>query len=215
MSQKEPANYQEATSPIGTEGSPGSTLDQLGPFSSLLSDEDRERKAEATTAGTYNVIVNPSSFAHLPEYNDEVGKQGVASVRRGSPATSSADSEREGSIAPLLNDPNIIVLKQFEDSPRRPGKESHCSNFPGICKITNEDETPSRPGAEPTSMRRIVHSGPDFKYLQQFRHVVWKQLVQAETEDTDAVPVVQSGADVLEHQAAYFPPVSAQFELLD
>lgn len=60
-----------AQSQSASETSPGSTADNLGPFATLTSDEERELKAEHASPGTYNVVVNPDSFQHLPEYNDD------------------------------------------------------------------------------------------------------------------------------------------------
>lgn len=93
--------------------------DELPSFAELTNDEDRERRAETRAPGTYNVIVNPESFARLPEY----GIPGTNHPRRTSAqsAQSSFDSRSTSSEAIRdrrpADDPDIVVLSKFEDAP--------------------------------------------------------------------------------------------------
>lgn len=197
-----------AASPSVTEGSPASTQDDLGPFATLTTDEDRERKAETASPGTYNVIVNPDSFQHLPEYTDEIEKKVVPSLRRGSLAASLASSVGKDSIAPVPGDPNLVVLKQFEDTNRRTWKDIRQSSSPTVSKIKLEDdEEIDALQPEISLMQRAAAGGPDLKYLEQFRHVVWKQLISTELEKREDIPLETSSVQVLEHLANHFPPV--------
>src|ERR1700754_2724477 len=94
-----------ANSPALTETSPTSVpLDDLPPFATLTTDEDREKKAERSSPGTYNVVVNQDSFQHLPEYTDdpEVKRELLSPMRRGSLATSLGSSlSREAAVEGL------------------------------------------------------------------------------------------------------------------
>ncbi|RMZ80596.1 hypothetical protein DV738_g2697, partial [Chaetothyriales sp. CBS 135597] len=86
------SDLRTGSSPATTETSSESAqIDDLPPFAQLLNDEDRERKAERSTPGTYHVVVNPDSFLHLPDH----------------------------SALDASTDPNTVVLTRFEDVPRR------------------------------------------------------------------------------------------------
>jgi hypothetical protein len=91
-------------------------------FAELTNDEDRERKAESQAPGTFNVVVNPGSFAGLPEYGVSTGAQsqrtGIQSAR------TSIDSQMSTEIPrhrprnlSTSGDPNVVVLAKFEDAP--------------------------------------------------------------------------------------------------
>jgi len=195
-----------AVSPAPTEGSNGSTTDELGAFASLTTDEDRERKAECASPGTYNVVVNPSSFKHLPEYSDDLK---TLSPQGGSLAASLASSLGKEPISSVPGDPNIVVLKQFEDTNRRTLKDLRSPNSSSQTRIKIEDDEVSiKPDPDTSLMHQAAEGGHDSKYLHQFRNVVWRQLVQAELESNESSE--PSSADVLEHVATYFPPVRLQ-----
>ena len=184
----------------------------------MTTDEDRERKAENAGPGTYNVVVNPDSFQHLPEYSDDADKSDRPSLRRGSLAVSLASSI--GREPPLVTpgDPNIIVLRQFEDISRRVGKDARTETSPTMSKIKLEDsdnDGGDEHQPEPSRsllMQDAIAGGPNSRYLVQFREVVWKQLAQAELEKHPDLPIGTSSLEVLEHHAMYFAPVSASSE---
>jgi hypothetical protein len=123
-----------AVSPVPTDGSNGSTTDELGAFASLTTDEDRERKAECASPGTYNVVVNPSSFKHLPEYSDDL-------------KTLSPPQEP---ISSVPGDPNIVVLRQFEDINRRTLKD--------LCSLNSfeDDEVSIKPDPDTSLMHHAA-----------------------------------------------------------
>lgn len=208
-----------------TETSAGSgTIDDLPPFASLTTDEEREKKAERSSPGTYNVVVNQDSFQHLPEYSDdaEVKTESLSPLRRGSIAASLASSTgRETAIEgiPIPGDPNVVVLPRFEDVGRRntfshSSKDTKSPLSPSVRPpIIIKSEESSTDGVilteEPMSMDTAITDnhriGQDARYLRQFRHVVWRQVVPSERESRDGI--IPSSVNVLETAAKTFPPV--------
>lgn len=93
--------------------------DHLPPFSSLTNDEDREKKAEFRAPGTYNIIVNPSSFVDLEEYRESNDCSDRAcglkpslnqqNHHRNMTGISSSHSNEH-----LQKDPNVVILEKFE-----------------------------------------------------------------------------------------------------
>lgn len=74
-------------------------------ISTLTTDEDREREAEAREPGSYYVLANPHSFASLPEYRDESYRPLQLDGR---------DTESDWNTA--VQDPDIVILRTFEES---------------------------------------------------------------------------------------------------
>ncbi|KAI5206427.1 hypothetical protein E4T39_02453 [Aureobasidium subglaciale] len=74
----------------------------LPPFTELSNEDERERKALTQPPGTFNVILTPDSFCQLPEYGGLIRR-----YRSGSGSSKYGFSE----------DPNLIVLSEFEDTP--------------------------------------------------------------------------------------------------
>lgn len=184
--------------PSPATSSTGSAIDDLGPFATLLTDEDRERKAEASTPGTFNVIVNPESFQTLTEYSpiDIDSKNIETPLRRGSIAASLASNYGRDSMMeaiPLPDDPNTVILPRFEDLSRRSTKELKSPTSPTASarrEIKLEEEEP-----------QISFRSPEITILRHFRDVVWTRLVPPEHgPDTSIV--------LLDEAAAQFPPVS-------
>jgi len=176
----------------------GSATDDLGPFATLLTDEDRERKAEGSTPGTFNVIVNPESFQNLTEYSpiDVDSRRIETPLRRGSIAASLASSFGRDSMieaVALSDDPNIVILPKFEDLSRRSTKELKSPISPAASArpgIKLEEEEP-----------QISLRDPEATTLRHFRDVVWKQLVPPEHGSDSSIVL-------LDEAAAQFPPVS-------
>ena len=208
--------FYAANSPAMTETSVGSApLDDLPPFATLTTDEDREKKAERSSPGTYNVVVNQDSFQHLPEYNDdpEIKRELLSPIRRGSLATSLGSSlSREAAIdgASISGDPNMIVLPRFEDVTRRGTFSSNQARSPisPVAKhaiIKSEELEEAIISDEPETMDDSGRLSREARYLRQFRQVVWRQLVPAEPDQRDGM--VRASANILEAAAAVFPPV--------
>lgn len=176
----------------------GSAVDDLAPFATLLTDEDRERKAEASPPGTFNVIVNPDSFNHLAEYvadGAESKRSEAIEPRRASIATSLASSLGRDSVMEgiaLAGDPNIVILPRFEDSGRRSMRDLRAFNL---------DATTTRPTIKQEDSDEGWSSrSPDLTTLRHFRDHVWKQLIPPEHEPDSSI-------ELLDEAAAKFPPV--------
>lgn len=218
-------NQMLATSPYQSDSTNSAIVDDLPPFATLTTDEDRERKAERNSPGTYNVVVNPDSFQHMPEYSDDpdIKSLRLSPLRRGSLAASLASSLGKDSpidAVSLSGDPNIVVLTRFEDTARRAtaqwrDQKSPISPLPtsSKIKIKEEEELADSPSTRRTTITAPQHEGQDSKYMVQFRNVVWKQLVQAEPGDFGVSASASSSADIVEEVAANFPPVSTFYLL--
>ena len=212
-----------ANSPALTENSPGSgVVDDLPPFASLTTDEDREKKAERSSPGTYNVVVNQESFQHMPEYNDDpdIKREFLSPIRRGSLATSLGSSLGRESAAegiPIPGDSNVVVLPRFEDITRRGTFSSNQARSPisPMVKhiiIKSEEQEEAVITEEPEWVDDITEAGQEARYRRQFRQVVWRQLIPAEPDQRDGM--VRSSVNVLEAAASRFPPVWDVFRTL-
>lgn len=178
-----------------------SAVDDLAPFATLLTDEDRERKAEASPPGTFHVIVNPDSFQHLAEYTlDDNGQRSPigGGLRRSSLAVSLASSlGREPSFEAIAvpGDPNIVILPRFEDLSRRPTRELRSPISPTSAAIS------LRPGVKQEgSDESLPARNANLTSLRHFRDHVWKILVPLEHG-------LDSSIGLLDEAAAAFPPV--------
>jgi hypothetical protein len=230
---EEKAKSGAATSPIATEApSSASGPDDLPPFATLTTDEEREKKAECTSPGTYNVIVNPGSFQHLPEYGDDADVKSLrlSPLRRGSLAASMASSQGKDSgmegmhqvrvdgVHHVSEDPNVVILRRFEDATRRSTSQWKDSRSPTSPRMTTGSSDASLPlvkghvdgDSTQSLMQRAAEGGQDSNLLKHFRSHIWRQLAQIEHERLPHAPTraPDSGVAVLEHAAQFFPPVS-------
>lgn len=206
--------------------------DDLPPFATLTTDEERERKAETTSPGTYNVVVNPESFQHLPEYTDDLDVKTLhlSPLRRGSLAASMASSQGKESmvdgaqqvdgISNRSEDPDVVILRRFEDATRRAvlqRKDSRSPTSPHLPTTLSEASAPIPSGqVEPDKIRSLMQlaaeGGQDSNLLHHFRNHTWRQLAQVESENRaqSSNHATSSGVEVLEYAARSFPPVSVQ-----
>ncbi|KAL8779368.1 MAG: hypothetical protein Q9213_006973 [Squamulea squamosa] len=88
----------------------------------LTNDEDREKKAEFRPPGSYNVIVTPSSLAHLDEY--KASQDDETTPLSAEPRFSKkipADPSNPDSVANMITlaDPDTVVLRVFEDATKK------------------------------------------------------------------------------------------------
>ena len=186
-----------------TDTSAGSNgVDDLPAFAQLANDEEREKKAELASPGTYHVVVNPDSFQRLPEYSDDDAprRDRLSPLRRGSLAASLASSFGKDSTGDksVPGDPNVVVLPRFEDVARRQtGKDCKSPTSPNLRRIKTEDETKHSPERE--------QEANEERYIRRFRDVVWRQLVPAEVDQLDGME--RSSSMLVETEAQYFPPV--------
>ncbi|KAL1987628.1 hypothetical protein VTN96DRAFT_2869 [Rasamsonia emersonii] len=195
--------------------------DSMPPFSMLTSDEERERKAESSSPGTYHVIVNPDSFSGLPEYADESADDlniSSLSLGRGSETSSrignSRRGERESSIE--TGDPNVVILSRFEDSthrsPSSQWKKSRLSPASDITAASSQAIPAQFPVDEkgPRPLDRMVsQGGQDERLLSHFRDVVWRQLIQGQST-RDSSPIsspIFPNVYIFEEVASTFRPL--------
>jgi hypothetical protein len=194
----------------------------MPPFSTLTSDEEREKKAEASHPGTYHVIVNPDSFSGLPEYADDSLDElniGSLSLRRGSATSSmlsgSRRDDREGSIE--TSDPNVIILNRFEDSTHRSPTQWKRSRLSPGSDVTSASSLAipvpfliDEQGVRPLDLV-VAHGGQDERLLSHFRDVVWKQLIQGQSTRELSSPLsspIFPSVEIFEEVASTFRPVS-------
>jgi len=78
----------------------------LPPFIELRNEDERERKALSQPPGTFNVILTPDSFWQLPEYGGLIRRH-----------WSSSGSSLSVSKFGFSEDPNLVILSEFEDTP--------------------------------------------------------------------------------------------------
>ena len=196
--------------------------DTLPPFSQLTNDEERERKAEFRTPGTYHIIVNPSSFETPESPGEDEGTDEVGPLESYSPT----DSRRCSTFttkAPRKDSyegPDTMILGSFEDSVRCIPNLGLLSPTPAI---SNTPSMTSRsPLAYPQSIELIrYHSEPrslmDMMHVQSSDHhivafynnFVRRQLnqVHRDTLGSYAQSGDRSVVEVLDQKATSFIPL--------
>ncbi|KAJ5973984.1 hypothetical protein N7481_011194 [Penicillium waksmanii] len=209
-----------------------SCKEALPVFALLTSDEDREKKAEGSSPGTFHVVVTPDSFSNLPEYSDDGERsrsngapESVSSVAT-SPISGIVKSEGTGIIG---EDPNVVILKTFEDTTRRSSSTGRMAQISPTSEISDPfcslslspilDSLPSPVIFDNDQPSFIVEScldqhqpSQDSTLFAHFRHVVWKQLFPHDRGQDDSFGLETHGltlsVDFLEREAAHFPPLS-------
>lgn len=201
-----------------------STADSLPAFALLTSDEERERKAEASSPGTYHVIVVPDSFSTLPEYADEIDKARPYSGPESNASTT--NSPTRSNFEPNAGeDHNTVILRKFEDVARRSSSTGRTSRVSPTSEISDPfcslslspilDAFPSSIAIEDDHSSYLdagLDQAPqDSTLFAHFRHVVWKQLFPHDRGMDDSPGMNGHGmtlsVDFLEREAARFPPV--------
>ena len=194
--------------------------DNLPPFSQLSTDEDRERKAEFRSPGTYHVIVNPSSFASPNGFDDEV--EGIKSLGIISPKSPRKFSAMEGR-APRKDSyegPDTMILGSFEDSIRNlPNLGLHNSQ-PSVSNTPSlESHSPFtyprsiefvRYHSEPRSLMDMMHvQSSDHHIVVFYNNFVRRQFNQVHRDTLGSY--AQSGSmtviEVLDQIATSFVPL--------
>ncbi|KAJ5085651.1 transcriptional regulator family: Fungal Specific TF [Penicillium argentinense] len=199
-----------------------SCKDNLPVFAMLTSDEDRERKAEACSPGTYHVVVTPDSFTALPEYSDDAhAPESVSSV-----ATSPISGIKSENTT-ISEDPNVVILKAFEDITRRSSSTGRNSRVSPTSEISDPfcalslspilDSLPSPVIFEDDSASFLEpcldQPTLDPTLFAHFRHVVWKQLFPHDRSVDDSSYGHENhgmslSVDFLAREAVRFPPLS-------
>ncbi len=187
--------------------------DDLPPFHALTTDDEREKKAETQSPGTFGVVVTPESFADLPEY--AISSPNSRRMSFQSRASSLPTQVFDNPLSRTLTDPNVVVLDRFEDVPVTPT---------GPFQITSPARRTSLPqGLEYLSISKSLsgsaatrnHVLPstarsDSHLIAHFRHYIIPRLVQPQAAigmNNHISP--WSTADSFETEATRFQPVSA------
>lgn len=165
-------------------------------------------------AGTYLVVANPSSFASLPEYrNSELS----SSLPTSDPSDSGAHIHRAQNTFGVqfateeLDDPNIIILKTFEDNLRRSPVSAVTNSGPVFAMSTQPStalETPAgsihisghNSDSGLSKLDEARRGGKDAHLLEHYRSHISEHVIK--------VGLREAEEDVFEIQARTFPPVS-------
>lgn len=173
--------------------------DHLPPFVALTSDEDREEKASLKCAGTYIVVVTPDSFKGLPSYStfSPTTPTGLANFSDNLNISDSDVKQEDYAAIEITDDPNIVILKSFEEFPRR-------ASIQGAT-----DPTLTNSNGSPGSLLEPFHYSPrrtaernherDAQLLHHYRANISAHLIKAGNGDLEE--------DIFEVQAHTFPPV--------
>jgi hypothetical protein len=143
-----------------------------------------------------------------------------------SPISGIVKSEGTGIIG---DDPNVVILKTFEDTTRRSSSTGRMAQISPTSEISDPfcslslspilDSLPSPVIFDDDQPSFIVEScldqhqpSQDSTLFAHFRHVVWKQLFPHDRGQDDSFGLETHGmtlsVDFLEREAAHFPPVS-------
>ncbi|KAL9109291.1 MAG: hypothetical protein Q9227_006046 [Pyrenula ochraceoflavens] len=198
--------------------------DILPPFSSLTTDEDRERKAETSSPGTYHVVVNPDSFIHLPEYSERSREPSIprsSSLRRNSLALSAISAAgreaRAESSDFMAEDDTTVIIHRFEDTSRRgtfSGKPSESPLLPKVAVKTensiNSEDVETNADQDDSLVSIAAGGGQDSELLEHFRYRIVPQVMQFETHQKgmSSSDIVSPGARIFEEAAMISQPVS-------
>ena len=199
----------------------------------LTNDEDREKKAEFRALGTYNVIVNPSSFVESEEYRDTYEERHFA---RTSPSKASGsvysdhfstdqsqyndDYSPNSEKADNRNDPDIVILKVFEDDAKSvsPGGFSNTQrrlsrtptlSIQSTVSSTQQGEYFRFSHDNTPLMKMAPRDGRDHQLIYYYKNFVHRHLAQVHRDSlgTSLESGALSAPDVFERQAAEFEPV--------
>lgn len=165
---------------------------------------------------------SPDSFSSLPEYADEERfRSKSASECRSSAATSPTSVAR--SECSVREDPNVVILKTFEDTTRRSPSNGKISKFSPTSEISdpfcNLSLSPIFPALPSPGVKveeipfldpRLDQQSQDSTLFSHFRHVVWRQLFPHDhnLDDGSDNHFMTLNVDFLEQEATRFPPVS-------
>ena len=201
--------------------------DLLPPFSSLTNDEDREKKAEYRAPGTYNIVVNPSSFTSLEEYRDflEDTIPNPRSILKGGPQRQqSMDSDQSwSSNEDFSHDPDIVILSKFEDDVRGVlNINTPCARLANsvtptpsnssCASVIQHMEMSTAPNEEPTFLEVLYRDGVDHHLITHYNNFMKRSFDQVQRDSLGTLfgNDNTSAHQILGQKAIEFPPVSDQ-----
>jgi len=119
----------------------------LPPFIELRNEDERERKALSQPPGTFNVILTPDSFWQLPEYGGLIRRH-----------WSSSGSSLSVSKFGFSEDPNLVILSEFEDTPYFMALPERGSSFTSLTTRMSSMPSTQRDFAsfEPRDVDRVM-----------------------------------------------------------
>lgn len=184
----------------------------------MTTDEERERKAELQNPGTYHVVANPKSFVALPEYREE----NVPATGFGDAGTSVSSALTDEDDAPSTmsadavgsaEDPNVVILRVFEEPVRRPSAQLSTRPMTNPVSPTSSHDsatTASRQGiqqamhhadsADLSMLDLARRGGPDAPLLQHYRTAISPYILRDQ--------ILEGEEDLFEVQARSYPPVT-------
>ncbi|KAK0354024.1 hypothetical protein LTR91_025024 [Friedmanniomyces endolithicus] len=200
---------------LSASGPTTSPWDNLPAFTTLTSDEERERKAETQRPGTFAVVATPDSFSSLPEYASAMlagGRRPSVQSTQGSVSSPTSSSGWQ-STRP---DPNTVVLERFEDGapltttsysvsvpPQR--SDVHIPDAMRYLSIRTSPQVASLPNTTATYTR--IPSSDDH-LTAHFRQNIVRRLIQPQVPGQSQHRLVPgSTRDVFELEAARFRPL--------
>lgn len=226
-----PTNRYTVSSPCSSDDQSDyfSIWEPLPLFAQLTSDEEREKKAELSSPGTYHVVMTPDSFSTLPEYADDTDRSNPKrpsesrSIRTDSPGST---CKSEGNVE--VDSPNVVIVKTFKDVTRRSSSSGRTLRVSPTSEISDPlcslslspilDSPPSPVLVDDDTLSvadlHLDRHTQSTALFSHFRHVVWRQLfphnrVQGVDDSYGGDGrCITLNMDFLEQEAAHFPPVS-------
>lgn len=205
----------QARASPSSSNSPVPRYDDLPAFSTLQTDDERERKAETQLPGTYGVVVTPDSFSDLPEYASTTSPN---NSRRMSAQSQGSLAGRTSSLSRTntqQHDPNTVVLDRFEDvspgagSPFALAPNNRRPSLPESMYYLNITTPPSAATPALATAPAGQPSPPGHSLITRFRHYILQRLCQPQVEGTSpGIIMAGSTKDMFEIEARRFTPVS-------
>ncbi len=176
--------------------------------------------------------MTPDSFSSLPEYADdaiEKSRSNAGSEDRSS-AANSPRSAAKSDCSVRDEDPNVVILKTFEDVTRRSPSNGKISRISPTSEISdpfcNMSLSPGFTALPSPDIKveeiiildpRLDQKSQDSTLFSHFRHVVWRQLFPHDHRLDDSSGsdshFMTLSMDFLEQEATHFPAVSVPFFL--
>ncbi|KAK4553012.1 hypothetical protein LTR86_009936 [Recurvomyces mirabilis] len=188
--------------------------DDLPAFTTLTTDEDRERKAETQKPGTFSVITTPESFSSLPEYAATSlrasGRRESAQSLQESVTSSTSSGGRSGTS----HDLNTVVLDRFEDATSPSGGAYSLATSPRLPNMPDALQRLSISTSTPVSMlptavnQLMTLPAGDAHLIAHFRQNITPRLLQPTTDDNNMQDLVPgSTRDLFQIESARFTPL--------